>query len=55
MISLKKLTEDGWEACFVRKPTFGLRIVIMHNPDAKQFGVLNEDGVLDLDSELEVR
>ena len=53
--SLKSLSDEGWEVCFVRKPLFGLRIIVLHNPVENEYAVLNEDGSIDTGPELKVR
>ncbi len=55
LISLKNLAIKGWHVCFIRKPTFGLRIIVLHQVLTEKYGILNEDGTTDMSSELQVR
>ena len=53
--SLLNLSDEGWEVCFVRKPSFGPRIIVLRNSVENQYGILNNDGSADTESELKVR
>ena len=54
-ILLYKMAGFGWRLEFVRRPLFqGITPVLFH-PDSKHYGVLEDDGTLNLQSDSEIR
>ncbi|UCE90336.1 MAG: hypothetical protein JSW10_05850 [Pseudomonadota bacterium] len=45
----------GWELKFIRRPLFQERLVVVVNPDGSSIGVLEDDGRLNLDPNIETR
>ena len=53
--TLDKMEGFGWRLEFVRRPLFqGITPVLFH-PDSKHYGVLEDDGTLNLQSDSEIR
>ena len=55
LIALPILERLGWELLFVRRSTFQEAIPIVCNADGTMFGVLQEDGRLNLQLAVEIR
>jgi len=55
LIALPILERLGWELLFVRRPRFQEAIPIVCNADGTMFGVLQEDGRLNLQLDVEIR
>ena len=55
ILSLQRLEKFGWEVRFVRMPLFQPLIIALYNVSTDKFGILNEMGDLDTDSDLKVR
>jgi len=45
----------GWQLKFIRRPLFMEKTVIIMNPEGSQTGVLEEDGRLNLESNINLR
>ena len=55
LIALPNLERFGWELRFVRRPLFQEAVPIVCNAEGTTIGVLEEDGRLNLQSEVQVR
>ena len=55
LMALPALERFGWELLFVRRPPFQEAIPIVCNADGTMFGVLEEDGRLNLQLAVEIR
>lgn len=45
----------GWTLKYIRRPLFQERVVVVMNPDGSSIGVLEEDGRLNLESNIDTR
>jgi hypothetical protein len=53
--ALKQLGNFGWQLKFIRRPVFQDPIVIVYSRDKDQFGILEKDGKIDMDSGITIR
>ena len=53
--TLKRMENFGWELKFIRRPLFQDVLPVLIHLDNNKFGVLNEDGTLDMSRDLNVR
>lgn len=53
--ALHSLERFGWHLWFVRRPSFMQPVVVVNNPESTQHAVLEEDGSVNLKSQLNVR
>ena len=52
---LKTIEGFGWNLKYIRRPLFQESIVVVTNPDGTSIGILEEDGRLNLESDIEIR
>ena len=52
---LKVLERYGWELFLVRMPLFQPLVIVLRNGSTDEYGLLQEDGSLDVKSDLEIR
>jgi len=52
---LSTIESYGWELKFIRRTGLENHIVVVVNPDGKTVGILEEDGTLNQDSNIEFR
>ena len=52
---LHHIESFGWTLKYIRRPLFQERVVVVMNPDGSSTGVLEEDGKLNLESNVETR
>ena len=52
---LNTIESFGWCVKFVRRPLFQESVVVVTNPDGSSIGTLEEDGRLNLESDMEIR
>ena len=45
----------GWQLKFIRRPLFMEKLVVVVNPEGNSLGILEEDGRLKLDADIELR
>jgi len=45
----------GWKLRFIRRPVFQEIVVVVTNPEGTSIGVLEDDGRLNLDPDIDVR
>lgn len=55
LIALPSLERFGWELRFVRRPLFQDAVPVVFNADGTSVGVLEEDGRLNLQVDLQIR
>ena len=55
MLSLNKLEGFGWNLQFVRRPLFQEVVPVLFHPDTNKYGILNDDGTLNAQPEIQVR
>ena len=55
MLSLNKLEGFGWNLKFVRRPLFQEVVPVLFHPDTNKYGILNDDGTLNAQPEIQVR
>lgn len=55
MYTLKSMENYGWELNFVRRPLFQDVLPVLFHSDSNQIGVLEEDGSLNMQRDLNVR
>ena len=53
--TLKRMESFGWELKFIRRPLFQDVLPVLIHLDSNKFGVLGEDGALDMHRDLNVR
>ena len=55
LLTLNKMEGFGWMLEFIRRPLFqGVTPVLFH-PDSKQYGVLEDDGTLNMQFDSKIR
>lgn len=52
---LHHIESFGWTLKYIRRPLFQERVVVVMNPDGSSIGVLEEDGRLNLESNIDTR
>ena len=52
---LHHIESFGWTLKYVRRPLFQERVVVVLNPDGSSIGILEEDGRLNLESNIDTR
>jgi len=55
LIALPSLERFGWELRFVRRPVFEEAVPVVCNAEGTMIGVLEEDGRLNLQSDVQIR
>lgn len=55
LIALQNIERFGWELRFVRWPLFQDAVPVVFNGEGNMIGVLEEDGRLNLESDIQVR
>lgn len=55
MAALHTIENFGWKLMFVRRPVFQEPVIIVVNGDGSQIGVLEEDGRLNLEANIQIR
>lgn len=52
---LNTIESFGWNLKYIRRPLFQERVIVVTNPDGSSIGVLEEDGRLNLESDIATR
>ena len=52
---LHHIESFGWSLKYIRRPLFQERVVVVINPDGSSIGILEEDGRLNLESNIDTR
>jgi hypothetical protein len=55
MLSLRRMENYGWELKFIRRPLFQDVLPVMFHSDSNKIGVLEEDGTINMQRDLNVR
>ena len=55
IVTLRRMEAFGWELKFIRRPLFQDVLPVMFHNDSNQFGVLEDDGTLNMQRDLNVR
>ena len=55
LAELRSIEKFGWSLKYIRRPLFQELVVVVANPDGRSIGVLEDDGRLNLESDLETR
>ena len=55
IFTLRRMEAFGWELKFIRRPLFQDVLPVMFHTDSNQFGVLEDDGTLNMQRDLNVR
>jgi len=54
-VELNKIENFGWSLKYIRRPLFQDPVVAVMSPDGSSVGILEEDGLLNLESIIETR
>ena len=54
-VILEKIGKFGWTLKFVRRPANDKAIIVIQDQDGKKIGVMQEDGEIKFDNEIELR
>ncbi|MCW9024208.1 MAG: hypothetical protein OQK73_05955 [Gammaproteobacteria bacterium] len=52
---LHKIEGFGWELKFIRRPLFLEKVAVVINPEGNSIGILEEDGRLNLEPNIDLR
>ena len=52
---LHHIESFGWTLKYIRRPLFQEKVVVVMNPDGSSIGILEEDGRLNLESNINTR
>ena len=52
---LHTIERFGWSIKYIRRPLFVKSVVVVINPDGSSIGILEEDGRLNLEPDIELR
>ena len=52
---LHHIESFGWTLKYIRRPLFQERVVVVMNPDGSSIGILEEDGRLNIESNIDTR
>ena len=55
LAELRAIEGFGWKLRFIRRPVFQEIVVVVTNPEGTSIGVLEDDGRLTLDPDIDVR
>ena len=55
LAELHHIESFGWSLKYIRRPLFQERVVVVINPDGSSIGILEEDGRLNLESDIDTR
>jgi hypothetical protein len=55
IFTLRRMEVFGWELKFIRRPLFQDVLPVLFHTDSNQFGVLEDDGSLNMQRDLNVR
>lgn len=53
--SIESLAFFGWKIWFIRRPLFGIPVVMIENSDSGLYAQLDDDGNLDMEPEIQLR
>ncbi len=55
LMALHRIEGFGWKLRFVRRPTFQTPTAVVFSADGTKIGVLEEDGRINMESEIKIR
>ncbi|MBL1276883.1 MAG: hypothetical protein COB30_012435 [Ectothiorhodospiraceae bacterium] len=55
LMALHRIESFGWELRFVRRPSSEAAIPVVFSDDGNKIGVLEDDGRINLDSDIKIR
>jgi hypothetical protein len=55
MLTIHRIINFGWEIRFIRRPLFQHPVAVLWNPQGEQIGILEEDGRINLESDIQLR
>ncbi len=55
MLTIHRIINFGWEIRFIRRPLFQYPVAVLWNPQGEQIGILEEDGRINLESDIQLR
>jgi hypothetical protein len=55
LMALHRIENFGWELHFVRRPMFQVPTVVVFSADGKKIGVLEDDGRINMNSDIKLR
>ena len=55
LAELHTIEKFGWELTYIRRPLFQEHVVVVMNPDGSSIGILEDDGRLNLDPDIDTR
>jgi hypothetical protein len=55
LLALRRMESFGWHIRFVRRPLFQQVVVVITDAKGEKIGVLDEDGRVNLEPDIEVR
>jgi len=55
LLELHQVEEFGWSLQFIRRPLFQEVIPVVYSPDTKSYAVLEKDGKINRDPDIEFR
>ena len=53
--SLRQMESFGWQLSFIRRPLFQEQVVVVANEDSSQYGVLEQDGSINMQAMIDLR
>lgn len=53
--SIESLAFFGWQVWFIRRPLFGIPVVMIENPTSGLYALLDDDGNLDMEPNIQLR
>ncbi len=55
LVALQKIEGFGWNLVFIRRPLFQEPVAVVTNPDGSSIGILENDGKVELEPDIEIR
>ena len=55
LLVLRLVKSHGWKLKFVRRPINEKRTYVVVNDDSQQYAVLDDDGILDIETGIKIR
>ncbi len=55
LAELRSIEQFGWNLKYIRRPLFQEQVIVVINPDGKSIGVLEDDGGLNMNPNIETR
>lgn len=55
LLTLSKMEGFGWRLKIVRRPLFQEVVSMLFHPDSNEYGVLEDDGTLNMQTDIKIR